>query len=165
MHLHIESTEIFLWHGVESIFIDENLCRMSDFLRWFNHDLFLHGAFWGQQLGIKLCGAEKKTVFAFRFFYTLFLEEVQYWHFISKLSAYLSRSQIFVKFIGVWGLLHQCGTTGAQRTGKFFLNLDLKKNVIKTVDSIYLACNALSVIRLSLSSDENKTIFVSKVLV
>ena len=54
-------------------------------------------------------------------------EEVQYRHFTSKLSTYFSRAQIFGKFVGVWGLLHECGTTGAQRTGTFLLNLGLRK--------------------------------------
>ena len=60
-------------------------------------------------------------------FLNFFQEEVQYRHFTSKLSRYVSRVQIFEKFILVSGLLHQCGTTGAQGTGTFFLNLCRRK--------------------------------------
>ena len=117
----------FFQDGVESIFIDENWCRLSDLV--FDRVLFLHGAFCGQQLRFKLCGAEWKNNFWFfiLFFLNCFQEEIQYRYFTSNLSTYFSRAQIFEKFIGEWGLLRQCGTTGAQRTGTVLLNLGLRK--------------------------------------
>ena len=67
----------------------------------------------------------------FRFFFLNFFQEEEDRHFTSELSTFFSRTQIFGKFIGVWGLLHQCGTTGAQCTGTFLLNLGLRKMCLK----------------------------------
>ena len=60
------------------------------------------------------------------FFSKLFLTGSSIPTLCSKLSTYFSRAQVFVKFIGVWGLLHQCGTT-AQHIGTFLLNLGMRK--------------------------------------
>ena len=36
--------------------------------------------------------------------------EPRYRHFSSKILTYFSQTQVFEKFIGVWGLLHDSGT-------------------------------------------------------
>ena len=122
-----ESVEIFFQDAVQSIFLDKNWYRLSDLLRSCDCALFLHGAFYGQQLGFKLCRAGKKKFWFLIFFQNCFQEEVQYRDFTTKLWTYFAPPQIIGKFIRVWGLLHQYGTTGAQRTGTFLLNLGLRK--------------------------------------
>ena len=86
--------------------------------------------------GLSSVGLKKKLIVDFFLFCFLncFQEEVQYRHFTSKLSTYFSRDQIFEKFIWVWGLLDQWGTTRAPHRD-ISLKLGSEKNVFKTVNS------------------------------
>ena len=117
--------------------------------------------------GLNSVDLKKKKIFVFRFFFlNCFQEEDQYCHFISKLSTYFARAPISGKFIGVWGLMHQCGPAGTQRTGTFLFILGLRKMCSKLLTLAHSSSfgNAPSVIRLSLNCDEKKK-FVLKFLI